>query len=348
MYRITTLSPQNVLGPLAEAEDSLARLDERILKSEIADGWRNRADFYDATASLWIEGELVSLEDLVLHDAMMDVRAPTEPLARALSVVRLRRHIAASENNWRKSALGVAKLIGRHRKHVDQVEQTYDVNVNMDDTLSELLADVDTALSRTTVLLQRRPTDDDFFQDEESRDEKLSEWLEVVAETDTLPPTLAAVIAEDAWTQISPLEFDRGEGRLMAAALLAQRRKTKAHFAIWNAGARLVNARLRRDRNPSVRYIAGLNAISAGASEGLRRHDTWLTAKRLLERKARGRRSSSSLPKLIDFLIATPLASASMISKELRISQRAALDLVSILDVREITGRGRFRAWSIM
>ncbi|MCC8977027.1 hypothetical protein H8B01_42935, partial [Bradyrhizobium sp. Cham227] len=58
-----------IAGPLAAAEDALARLDERLAKSPIRDGWTSRTHFSDAAACLWLEGELVHLEDLVLHDA---------------------------------------------------------------------------------------------------------------------------------------------------------------------------------------------------------------------------------------------------------------------------------------
>ncbi|MFN5715224.1 MAG: hypothetical protein ACK463_11740, partial [Bradyrhizobium sp.] len=69
-----------IVGPLAMAEDSMARLDERLAKSPIRDGFIARTHFTDACASLWLEGELVHLDDLVLHDAGMDVRAPTHEL----------------------------------------------------------------------------------------------------------------------------------------------------------------------------------------------------------------------------------------------------------------------------
>lgn len=51
--------------------------------------------FADACASLWIDGELVHLEDLVLHDAGADTRAPTHELTIARDVLRSRRRIAA-------------------------------------------------------------------------------------------------------------------------------------------------------------------------------------------------------------------------------------------------------------
>ncbi|TIU29549.1 MAG: hypothetical protein E5W34_00445, partial [Mesorhizobium sp.] len=37
-----------------------------------------------------------------------------------------------------------------------------------------------------------------------------------------------------------------------------------------------------------------------------------------------------------------------LIAVELKISQRAALDLVIELGIREVTGRGRYRAWGIL
>ncbi|NEX00271.1 hypothetical protein DY467_26230, partial [Rhodopseudomonas sp. BR0G17] len=82
-YQIPEPLPwSQIATPLAAAEDSLARLDERLAKSPIRDGWAARTHFADACATLWLEGELVHLDDLVLHDAGMDGRAPTHELTR--------------------------------------------------------------------------------------------------------------------------------------------------------------------------------------------------------------------------------------------------------------------------
>src|SRR5258708_13007163 len=102
-----------LVAPLAAAEDALARLDERLAKSPIREGWVARTHYTDACASLWLEGELVHLEDLVLHDAGMDIRAPTHELTRARAVLRIRRRIAAAKPDWALSATRLPTLRAR-------------------------------------------------------------------------------------------------------------------------------------------------------------------------------------------------------------------------------------------
>ena len=45
--------------------------------------------------------------------------------------------------------------------------------------------------------------------------------------------------------------------------------------------------------------------------------------------------------------MAKPLVSAGIIAKELGVTPRAALRIVEELGLREMTGRGRFRAWGV-
>lgn len=58
-----------LLRPLSDAGTALVRLDERNVRSPVGSGWLERMHFVDACASRWIDGELVHLEDLVLHDS---------------------------------------------------------------------------------------------------------------------------------------------------------------------------------------------------------------------------------------------------------------------------------------
>ena len=113
-YQIADPLPwAQLAGPLAAAEDTVARLDERLAKSPIRDGAISRTHFADACASLWLDGELVHLDDLVLHDAGMDVRTPTHELTRAHAVLRARRRIAEAKPDWALSNAGLAVLRGQ-------------------------------------------------------------------------------------------------------------------------------------------------------------------------------------------------------------------------------------------
>jgi predicted transcriptional regulator len=76
-------------------------------------------------------------------------------------------------------------------------------------------------------------------------------------------------------------------------------------------------------------------------------HDRLLLVRQGFEAKLKKRRGNSKLPALMNFMMARPLASAGMIAAELFVTPRAAQDMVNGLGLRELTGRGRYRAWGI-
>ena len=51
---------------------------------------------------------------------------------------------------------------------------------------------------------------------------------------------------------------------------------------------------------------------------------------------------------LIELVMARPIVNAALIARELEITPRAAQTLVAELDLRELTGRGRYRAWGVL
>jgi hypothetical protein len=109
-YELSKITMTALMRPAFDAGIALARLDERIAGSPVGQGWIERTHFADACASLWIDGELVHLEDLVLHDATRDIRTPTHELTIARDVLRTRRRIATHLPGWALSAEGIRTL----------------------------------------------------------------------------------------------------------------------------------------------------------------------------------------------------------------------------------------------
>lgn len=368
-----------IAGPLAAAEDALARLDERLAKSPIRDGWIARTHFTDAAACLWLEGELVHLDDLVLHDAGMDIHTPTHELTRAHAVLRTRRRIADAKPDWALSAAGLAGLRGRGGRD-EREDETRDRDEEddrlgtggadgeadaaepmretpVDDRLADVFATVDAAIAQADRTLagegatqaRRAPERDPLVYDLDwDEDERLAAWRAVVDETRNLPPALAAAIAADAWSALEPLQHTPWIGRLLAASVLRQRGKTRWHLSCLHDGLKAIPRDRRRPRDSAGRLAVQLEAMTAAAEAGLKDHDRWLTARTLLARRLNGRRSTSRLPALLDYVLTRPIVSAGVIAEELKITPRAAQDLVAELGLREATGRGRYRAWGII
>ncbi len=80
----------------------------------------------------------------------------------------------------------------------------------------------------------------------------------------------------------------------------------------------------------------------------MKEHDRLVLAKTMMDRKLDGRRTSSKLPELVELVIGKPLVSAKIVANTLEVTPQAARRIVLELGLREMTGRGRFRAWGIV
>lgn len=372
-YDIDPSLLKNLLPGLVHAEDGLARLDERAQRSSVGEGFAERGHFFDAVGAMWVAGELVHLEDLVLHDAHMDARAPSHELTIAHGILRARRRIWMSAPAWALSSAGLAVLagIGGEEERAPESKSAAPVveedGEGMDEPLSAELAEIDAVLERSQRLLDShlgrpaagagtRPvmearTDDPLglFDDEEwDEKERLREWRNLIVVADELPPTVGAALLFEAWEKIEPLRRQHWLGGLLVASYLRARGKVTSHLFSFYAGLKTIRHERRRSRDRSVRLQSFLEAMAESAGHGLREMDRLLLAQTQMEMRFKDRRSNSSLPELASFVLSRPMVSSTMVARELRVSSRGALNLLNDIGIREITGRGRYRAWGII
>lgn len=367
VYEIGNLNFEALLGPIAAAEDALARLDERVARSEVGQGFIERADFFESISSMWVAGELVHLEDLVLHDAQMDVRAPSHELVIAHRIVRARRRVSRNDPGWAVSRSGIMTLAGVAEEltvkaePVEREGEGGEPDLVGNAALSPELTEIDEVLARTQWLVdgnaavEQRKRDpqisvgDLLIRDPDwNEGERIAAWLDLAKQVEQLPATLAATLLWDAWDQLEPLQRQHWLGQVLVSDSLRLRGKVRSHLLAYSVGLREIPRERRRSLNRMTRLVAFLDAMSAAGSSGLKEIDRLTLAKRQLERRAVGKRSSSSHPEAIDLLLSRPIVSAHMIAKAAKVTPRGALNLIKELGAREMTGRGRYRAWGIL
>ncbi|MER8671217.1 RHE_PE00001 family protein [Mesorhizobium sp. M1156] len=348
-----------------------------MARSAVRDGFVERQHFADAAAALWLAGELVHLEDLVLHDAHMDIRTPTHELTRAHAVLRTRRRIFAQKPDWALSRDGFLALTGRggatpaseQKSREGQGTESIATEADgrddeEDDLLAEEFAEIDAVLARSSKILSgadvpgrkeetsRRdrpePQNGLIYDLDWNEEERLTEWQDVIARTRNLPVVLRAAILLEAWSDIEVLQHAAWLGPLLVAALLRQEGLATNHLASLHLGAKNIPRERRRARNRSDRLLACLDGIHDAALAGLKEHDRLTMAKSQMERRLRERRASSRLSDLVELVLSRPLVSTGMIQERLKVTKQGALNLVGELGLREMTGRGRFRAWGIV
>lgn len=328
-----------LIWALTEAEDHVSRLDERVRACGFSAGWAARLDFLEAIAWGWNSGQVISTEELLLHDESMDRQMPDAALRAVHGLVRARRKAAAGGPEL-LSAAGAAWLAGRRARPPAAAAQGLAAADRRLDPEAPLLPQLLAELER----LQAGTTADPG--------EAVAEWLGLLALAHPrLPALLQAAVALAGWRIVSPYPNETYLGPLMTAHWLRTRRRVRGHLLGLEAGLR----ELGRTRRPwptapmAERLVFWVEVIQAAAAAGLEALNRLELARQVAVHRIGDRRSHSHLGALLDLLLERPLVTAPVAAQRLKVSGQTARRLLGELggSVTELSGQSRYRAWRL-
>jgi hypothetical protein len=324
--------------PLAQAEDALSRLDERVRACSFRTGWLARLDFSEAIAWGWNSGQVLAAEDLLLHDESMDVRLPDEALRAGHLVVRARRK-AMQLGGEVLSAEGAAWLAARRARPPSPALARPPKGAALDPErpLWPQLVSVLRVLEQGTT---------------ESAGQAVADWLGVLGlRHPNLPLSLHAAVALEAWRIVEPYSRETFLGPLLVAQWLRLNGRVGSHLLGIEAGVREVR---RRDGHaapggPEARILRWVEALAAAGAAGIETLNRLELARQVALHRAGPRRAHARHQALIDLLLERPLITAPMAAQRLGIAPQTARRLIVELGgaVTEITGHARYRAWRL-
>ena len=366
-YDLPELPWERVAGRLEQVAVRILRLDARLEGSGLSSGWQSRCDMTEAVRALILDGQLVDVGDLVLHDAGMDVRHPTHELTRAAAALRARRTALARAAPWPLSIDGLAALrgIGPVRGERDPTrpkgrpdpddEEAYPPFANDADPWKAHFAEIDALLERTNTILAGEtplPKSRSHLVYDPDVDEAENEdlWLDVVKRTAHWPAVAVAAVAWNAWLDLNLYTRLPWLGLIMAASILRARGLT-SHLLPLAAGFKQSKFRPRGQEGALEKLEGFCTVVEEAVTIGHKDLDRLILARELMDRVTCQCRSNSKLPELVDLFLSRPLVTVPLGAKLLKVTPKAVDLMLAQLGgarPRELTGRSRYRAWGIV
>lgn len=382
-YELTRREREALVSDCASVAEAaaiaLARCDERLLRAEPAlrEGVCQRGHAFEAQALIGLGGGLCPLEDLVLHDAGMDVRGPTPEITRAasfwaerrrlsqrppaeiLNPAALRRRLGIVDPPEREQAPAPDVRLPGDRLEREEDDDDHADEVEADDGRGNpAFAEIDALLARTR---QKLEAWNDLSSEAGRRNLTLRDpgydgagragrWLAVLEEGRGFSAALAAAVALDAWLVLEPSERAGELGFAMAATLLRQRGLAQAHLPTVGLGLRRGQFRWSPYQTRTARVTGLLGALAEAAAFCHADLDRLSLVRELMLRKCEGRRGNSKLSELVDLFVASPLVTVQLAAAQLQVTPQAVEAMLKELGAslpRELTGRKRYRAWGI-
>jgi len=366
-YALPELPWERIAGRLEQVAIGIMHFEARLAASGLAAGWQSRCNLTEAARALLLDGQLVDLGDLVLHDAAMDIRHPTHELTRAAAALRTRRTALARPAPWPLSIDGLAALrgIGPVRGEGAPVrpacrpdpddEAAYPPFAHDADPWRAHFAEIDALLDRTTQVLAgemplpkyRSPLVYDPDRDEAEAEDL---WLDVVKRTAHWPAVAAASVAWQAWLDLGLYPRLPWLGLILAGAILRARGLT-AHLLPLAAGFKQAKFRPQGREGSQERLEGFCMVVEEALAIANKDLDRLSLARDLMNRVTAKTRANSRLPQLVELFLSRPLVTVPLAAKLLAVTPRAVdlmLDQLGGARPRELTGRTRYRAWGIV
>jgi hypothetical protein len=358
---------ESIAGRLEQITIAVLRFDARLEASGLSAGWQSRCDMTEAVRALILDGHLVDVGDLVLHDAGMDVRHPTHELTRAAAALKSRRTAMARKAPWPLSIDGLSALRGiggvadeasrpsKVKRPDPDDDEAYPLHANDADPWKAHFAEIDALLDRTSKVLAgetplRKSRSHLVYDPDQDEAENEDLWLDLIKRTSHWPAVGAAAVAWNAWLDLNLYTRQPWLGLTMAASILRARGLTH-HLLPLAAGFKQSKFRPQGREGAREKLEGFCHVINEALAIANKDLDRLILARELMNRVTKECRSNSKLPGLVELFLSRPLVTVPLAAKLLKVTPKAVDLMLQQLGgalPRELTGRTRYRAWGIV